>query len=108
MPRVALAAAVLSGLSDMPRSSGAATDRPVLPALRACPGRKRRGVIRTADDARLNHLQPAPNPERGSTAARVRHPRQHYVASIAFATPDCISCAFITGEKVMFAPKPMK
>jgi hypothetical protein len=33
---------------------------------------------------------------------------QDYIASIAFVTPDCISCAFIAGDNVTFAPKPMK
>jgi hypothetical protein len=70
-------------------------------------------VSRTAskapDDARVDDLaQPPPHPERGSTAARRPRPRQPYIASLAFATPDCISCAFITAENVIFAPKPMK
>jgi hypothetical protein len=65
-------------------------------------------VIRTAskspDDARRHRqAQPAPHSQRGSTASRRRCPQQRYMASVAFATPDCISCAFITGESVIFA-----
>jgi hypothetical protein len=68
-------------------------------------------VIRTAaealDDARHDHFaQPVPD---GSTTARRRaRPQRRYIASVALATPDCISCAFITGESVIFAPRPMK
>jgi hypothetical protein len=45
---------------------------------------------------------------RAATAGRGRCPQPRYIASVAFATPDCISCAFITGESVIFAPSPMK
>ena len=40
---------------------------------------------------------------RVDTARRRARPQPR---SIALATPDCISCAFITGDNVIFAPRP--